>query len=113
VLLLLLAASNLNANNIQVSNTKLTGQNTTDGYTLVQFDLSREKSRLSYTASKTGLKLLSQPNIPGYDSGCFFCYNQQNARKVQQNARKVLSFCRIPTVLLPQFFAMAIQLSDL
>jgi len=44
VLLLLLAASNLNANNIQVSNTKLTGQNTTDSYTLVQFDLSWENS---------------------------------------------------------------------
>jgi len=44
VLLLLLAAISLNANNIQVSNTKLTGQNTTDGYTLVQFNLSWENS---------------------------------------------------------------------
>jgi hypothetical protein len=44
VLLLILAVSNLSANNIQVSNTKLTLQNTTDGYTLVQFDLSRENS---------------------------------------------------------------------
>jgi formylglycine-generating enzyme required for sulfatase activity len=43
-LLLTTAAINLQANNIQVSNTKLTGQNTTDGYTLVQFDLSWENS---------------------------------------------------------------------
>jgi len=43
-LLLATAAINLQANNIQVSNTKLTGQNTTDGYTLVQFDLRWENS---------------------------------------------------------------------
>jgi len=44
VLLLIIAVSSLHANSIQVSNTKLTGQNTTDGYTLVQFDLSWENS---------------------------------------------------------------------
>jgi sensor domain CHASE-containing protein len=37
--------SNAAANNIQISNTKLTGQNTAEGYTLVQFDLSWENSR--------------------------------------------------------------------
>jgi len=42
--MLLLFAANMQANNIQVSNTKLTGQNTTDGYTLVQFDLTWENS---------------------------------------------------------------------
>jgi len=44
VLLLILAVSNLNANNIQVSNTKLTGQNTTDDYVRVQFNISQENS---------------------------------------------------------------------
>ena len=43
-LALLLFAGSISANNITVSNTKLTGQNTTDGYTLVQFDLSWENS---------------------------------------------------------------------
>ncbi len=42
--LLVLAALGLSANNIQISNTKLTGQNTAEGYTLVQFDLSWENS---------------------------------------------------------------------
>lgn len=40
----LLLATGLTANNIEVSNVGLTGQNTTDGFTLVQFDLSWENS---------------------------------------------------------------------
>jgi len=42
--LMVLATLGLGANNIQISNTKLTGQNTAEGYTLVQFDLSWENS---------------------------------------------------------------------
>ena len=42
--LLLLGSSHLLANNIEVNNVSLTGQNTTDGFTLVQFDLSWENS---------------------------------------------------------------------
>ncbi len=34
----------INANNVQINNVSLTGQNTTDGYTFVQFDLSWENS---------------------------------------------------------------------
>ena len=44
ILLGLLICGSLTANNITVSNTKLTGQNTTDDYTLVQFDLTWENS---------------------------------------------------------------------
>ena len=40
----LLAGSGLHANNIEVGNISLTGQNSTDGYTLVQFDLSWDNS---------------------------------------------------------------------
>lgn len=48
VFLLLFLASNIYANNIEVSNISLTAQNTTEDYTLVQFDLSWENSwRLS------------------------------------------------------------------
>ncbi|MFZ4547180.1 MAG: formylglycine-generating enzyme family protein [Bacteroidales bacterium] len=44
ILLGLLICGSLTANNIQVSNTKLTRQNTTNDYTLVQFDLTWENS---------------------------------------------------------------------
>jgi hypothetical protein len=44
VLLLLLAVSNLNAKNILVSNISLTGPNTANDYTLVQFNISQENS---------------------------------------------------------------------
>jgi len=41
---LLLISIIAQANNIQISNTKLTGQNTAEGYTLVQFDLTWDNS---------------------------------------------------------------------
>jgi len=44
ILFFLLFATGLFANNIEVSNVTLTGQNTVDNYTLVQFDLSWENS---------------------------------------------------------------------
>lgn len=44
VLLLGCSLSSLVANNIEVNSISLTGQNTTDGYTFVQFDLSWENS---------------------------------------------------------------------
>lgn len=42
--ILLFITFNLSANNIEVSNISLTGQNTDDNYTLVQFDLTWENS---------------------------------------------------------------------
>ncbi len=47
VLLLLLASSSLQANNIQVSNTKLTGQNTTDSYVMVGFNHTQKNCNRS------------------------------------------------------------------
>lgn len=44
VLGLLLNVGCLGANNIQVFNVKLTGQNTSSDYTLVQFDLTWDNS---------------------------------------------------------------------
>ncbi len=42
---LMALAGNAAASNIQVSNISLTGENTTDDYVMVQFDLSWENSR--------------------------------------------------------------------
>lgn len=50
VFILLLFAANLEANNITVSNISQTGQNTTDNFTLVQFDLSWEISWVASSA---------------------------------------------------------------
>jgi len=47
---LMALAGSAAANNIRVTNTKLTGQNTAGGYTLVQFDLSWENSWCSSSA---------------------------------------------------------------
>jgi len=44
ILILLLSSNIAFSNNIQVENISLTGQNTADGYTLLQFDLSWENS---------------------------------------------------------------------
>ena len=38
--IILIATMDLQANNISITNVYLTGQNTTDDYTLVQFDIS-------------------------------------------------------------------------
>lgn len=43
-IILLMNGPNLTANNIQVTNVMVTGQNTTEGYTLLHFDLSWEHS---------------------------------------------------------------------
>ncbi|MEI6436470.1 MAG: hypothetical protein WCP32_16710, partial [Bacteroidota bacterium] len=42
--LALILATMLSANNINVSNVKLTGQNTTDDFAMVQFDISWDNS---------------------------------------------------------------------
>lgn len=44
IFLMLICSKTIKANNIQVSNVSLTGQNTTSGFTLVQFDLTWENS---------------------------------------------------------------------
>jgi uncharacterized protein (TIGR02145 family) len=50
IMLALFAGSNLMANNITISNLSLTGKNTTDHFTLVQFDISWENSWRTSTA---------------------------------------------------------------